>query len=131
MSSNRDLARLTAPEHAEIEEAGFAGVLRRKILAFFGHPLHQLRIHQIGTPAGFGQRASPIPINQIEAETHGEELLPHVGRLRRWSFNHRINPSKSAPGEATRRWRKVDSRGPTRLDIRFYVAVKSRPAPVP
>jgi CRP-like cAMP-binding protein len=40
MSSNRDMARLTAPEHAEIEEVGFARFLRRKILRFFGHPLN-------------------------------------------------------------------------------------------
>jgi small-conductance mechanosensitive channel/CRP-like cAMP-binding protein len=42
MSSNRDLARLTAPEHAEIEEIGFSRFLRRKILGFFGHPVHQV-----------------------------------------------------------------------------------------
>ena len=37
--SNRDAARLSPAEHAEIEEVGFASFMRRKILSFFGHPI--------------------------------------------------------------------------------------------
>jgi small-conductance mechanosensitive channel/CRP-like cAMP-binding protein len=38
--SNRDLARLTPAEHAEIVAVGFAGFLHRKILGFFGQHAH-------------------------------------------------------------------------------------------
>jgi small-conductance mechanosensitive channel/CRP-like cAMP-binding protein len=37
--SNHNAAQLSAAEHAEIEEVGFARFLRRRILRFFGHPI--------------------------------------------------------------------------------------------